>query len=89
MSATAPAPVAASASTVIAAKLNKGPGAIGMIAFGIVLIIGVIFIGYSLAHDLAGLELGSSLPYILLGTALFVALGGGWWSDRAQAAAKQ
>src|SRR5208282_1386460 len=37
--------------------------------------IGVIFIGYSLSRDLAGLELGSALPYILLGTALFVALG--------------
>jgi PiT family inorganic phosphate transporter len=47
----------------------------GMLAFGVVLIIGVIFIGYSLAHDLAGLELGSALPYILLFTALFVALG--------------
>jgi inorganic phosphate transporter, PiT family len=56
-------------------KLNRKPGRIGMLAFGVVLIIGVIFIGYSLSRDLAGLELGSALPYILLGTALFVALG--------------
>jgi inorganic phosphate transporter, PiT family len=59
----------------VAEKLKKGPGAIGMLIFGVVLIAGAIFIGYSLAHDLEGLRLGSSLPYILLGTALFVALG--------------
>jgi inorganic phosphate transporter, PiT family len=46
-----------------------------MLIFGIVLIVGAVFIGYSLAHDLEGLRLGSALPYILLGTALFVALG--------------
>jgi PiT family inorganic phosphate transporter len=56
-------------------KLNRKPGRVGMIAFGVVLIFGVIFIGYSLSRDLAGLELGSALPYILLGTALLVALG--------------
>src|SRR6202043_2800043 len=39
------------------------------------LIIGVIFIGYSLSRDLAGIELGSAMPYVLLGVALFVALG--------------
>ncbi len=78
MSATAPAPVAATAtpaSHALAEKLNRKPGRIGMIGFGIVLICGVIFIGYSLSQDLAGLQLGSALPYILLGTALFVALG--------------
>jgi inorganic phosphate transporter, PiT family len=78
MSATAPAPMAATvapAPHAIAEKLNRRPGRIGMIGFGVVLIFGVIFIGYSLSQDLAGLELGSALPYILLGTALFVALG--------------
>jgi inorganic phosphate transporter, PiT family len=78
MSATAPAPIDATvapAPHAIAEKLNRKPGRIGMIGFGVVLIFGVIFIGYSLSQDLAGLELGSALPYILLGTALFVALG--------------
>jgi inorganic phosphate transporter, PiT family len=56
-------------------KLNRKPGRVGVLAFGVVLIFGVIFIGYSLSRDLAGLELGSALPYILLGTALLVALG--------------
>src|SRR5271154_693673 len=59
----------------LAEKLNRKPGRTGMLAFGVVLIFGVIFIGYSLTQDLAGLELGSALPYILLGTALLVALG--------------
>jgi PiT family inorganic phosphate transporter len=71
----APETVPATAASHMADKLNRKPGAAGMLAFGVVLIAGVIFIGYSLAHDLAGLQLGSALPYILLGTALFVALG--------------
>jgi PiT family inorganic phosphate transporter len=78
MAAIAPASVSATAtpaSHALAEKLNRKPGRIGMVAFGVVLIVGVIFIGYSLSRDLAGLELGSALPYILLGTALFVALG--------------
>jgi PiT family inorganic phosphate transporter len=78
MAAIAPSSVsatAAPASYALAEKLNRKPGRIGVLAFGVVLIIGVIFIGYSLSRDLAGLQLGSALPYILLGTALFVALG--------------
>src|SRR5580692_11034251 len=78
MAATAPATMPGSTPAVphaLTEKLNRKPGRIGMLAFGVVLIVGVIFIGYSLSRDLAGLELGSALPYILLGTALFVALG--------------
>jgi inorganic phosphate transporter, PiT family len=78
MAATSPATASVTATPathVLAEKLNRKPGRIGMIGFGVVLIFGVIFIGYSLSQDLAGLELGSALPYILLGTALFVALG--------------
>jgi inorganic phosphate transporter, PiT family len=66
---------ASPASHALAEKLNRKPGRLGMMAFGVVLIFGVIFIGYSLSRDLAGLELGSALPYVLLGTALLVALG--------------
>jgi PiT family inorganic phosphate transporter len=55
-------------------KMSKGPGTIGMLIFGVVLIIGVVYIGYSLSHDLIGLKTGSVLPYVLLGVALFVAL---------------
>src|SRR5271170_1028780 len=75
MSATATAPATPQVPHALAEKLNRKPGRIGMLAFGVVLIVGVIFIGYSLSRDLAGLQLGSALPYILLFTALFVALG--------------
>src|SRR5712671_3952517 len=65
-------PVAAPA---LDAKLGKGPGKIGVLAFGVVLIIGVIYAGSSLASDLSGVHNTSILPYLLLGLALFVALG--------------
>jgi inorganic phosphate transporter, PiT family len=56
------------------AKMNKGPGTIGILAFVAVLIIGVIYAGSSLAKDLTGVHNNSVLPYILLGIALLVAL---------------
>src|SRR5450755_4755379 len=65
-------PVAAAA---LKAKLGKGPGKIGILAFGVVLIIGVIYAGSSLASDLSGVHNSSILPYVLLGLALLVALG--------------
>ena len=43
--------------------------------FATVLILGVGYIGWNISHDLIGLKTGSALPYILLGVALFVALG--------------
>jgi inorganic phosphate transporter, PiT family len=57
------------------AKLGKDPGRIGILAFGVVLIIGVAYAGYSLATDLSGVHNSSILPYVLLGLALLVALG--------------
>jgi PiT family inorganic phosphate transporter len=57
------------------AKMGKGPGAIGMLAFGVVLIIGVVYAGSSLAKDLSGVHNSSIMPYVLLGIALLVALG--------------
>jgi inorganic phosphate transporter, PiT family len=65
----------ASVSSVMEAKLSRGPGRTGMLIFGLVLVAGLIFIGNSIARDLGGLELGSYWPYVLLGTALLVALG--------------
>jgi inorganic phosphate transporter, PiT family len=76
--ATVTAPTAASPTTPtthsVHDKMSKGPGAVGMLIFGVVLIIGIVYIGYSLSHDLIGLKTGSVLPYVLLGVALFVAL---------------
>src|SRR5579862_5646048 len=61
--------------TSLDSKLGKGPGKIGVLAFVVVLIIGVIYAGSSLASDLTGVHNASILPYILLGIALLVALG--------------
>jgi PiT family inorganic phosphate transporter len=69
-STTAPPPASA-----VHEKFAKGPGAIGMLVFGIVAIGAVIYIGWNLARDLAEMRTGSALPYILLGVALLVALG--------------
>ena len=56
-------------------KLSRGPSRIGTLIFGGVLILGLIFIGGSIARDLADITLGSAWPYVLLGVALLVALG--------------
>ena len=56
-------------------KLNKSPGKIGMIIFGLVLIGGFGYAGSQLAHDLSGTHLASVWPYLLLGLALLIALG--------------
>src|SRR5579862_2920433 len=61
--------------TSLDSKLGKGPGKIGVLAFVVVLIIGVIYAGSSLASDLSGVHNSSILPYLLLGLALLVALG--------------
>jgi PiT family inorganic phosphate transporter len=65
----------ATAAPAIQAKLNKGPGTIGMIGFGVVFLIGLIYAGYHLVSDLAPVGSGSITPYFLLGIALLVALG--------------
>jgi PiT family inorganic phosphate transporter len=56
-------------------KLAKKPGALGMAIFGAVLVIGIVYIGYSLATDLSSVRETSIFPYILLGIALLIALG--------------
>jgi inorganic phosphate transporter, PiT family len=56
-------------------KLSKRPGKIGMIGFGVVLVIGVIYSASHLLRDLSTVHGGSIMPYVLLGIALLVALG--------------
>ena len=65
----------ASGSSVMEAKLGRGPSRVGILIFGAVLVVGLIFIGTSISRDLADLTLGSAWPYVLLGLALLVALG--------------
>jgi PiT family inorganic phosphate transporter len=67
--------MATASSTVLDAKLARSPGKIGMIVFGIVLVIGFAYAGSHLLGDLSTIHGGSVLPYVLLGIALLVALG--------------
>jgi PiT family inorganic phosphate transporter len=48
---------------------------IGGVAFGVALLIGVIYVGTQLIGDLVDVRDARILPYLLLGLALFVALG--------------
>src|ERR1700690_4358629 len=56
-------------------KLSRSPGKIGMLVFGVVLVIGVAYAGSSLLNDISGVHNASIMPYVLLGLALLVALG--------------
>ena len=67
--------MATATTSVLDGKINRTPGKIGMIGFGIVLIIGVVYAGSHLLSDLSTVHSGSWLPYLLLGLALLVALG--------------
>src|SRR5260370_13088531 len=68
-------PMATATSTVLDAKISRTPGKVGMIIFGIVLVIGFAYAGSQLLGDLAPMHGESVLPYVLLGIALLVALG--------------
>jgi inorganic phosphate transporter, PiT family len=68
-------PSPAQGSSAVHAKLNKSPGMIGMVIFGLVLIGGLGYAVSQLANDLSSTHLGSAWPYILLGLALLIALG--------------
>jgi len=65
---------AAPATHAVHEKFAKGPGKAGMLIFGLVLIAGLVFIGWSISRDLIGVEMLSVWPYVLLGVALLVAL---------------
>jgi inorganic phosphate transporter, PiT family len=67
-----PAPTAHAA---VHDKLHRAPGKVGIAVFGVVFLIGVIYAGSHLLHDLQYAPSTSAMPYILLGIALFVALG--------------
>ncbi len=60
--------------SVLDAKTSKA-GRVGVLVFGIALIVGFIYAGSHLFGDLQGLHPQSALPFILLGIALLTALG--------------
>src|ERR1700751_3827728 len=65
----------ATASTAITTKLDRRPGLIGIVGFGVVLVVGVVYSAFHLLSDLSTVRSGSITPYVLLGVALLVALG--------------
>ncbi len=56
-------------------KIHRAPSKVGIAVFGVVFLFGVIYAGTRLLHDLQYAPSASAMPYILLGIALFVALG--------------
>jgi len=57
-------------------KMGKSSvGKWGMIAFGALLVVGVVYIARHLGADLSVVHSASVFPFILLGVALFIALG--------------
>jgi len=58
--------MATAGSAAINAKLSRSPGAIGMLIFGVILVVGVIYSGFHLVNDLSAMHSTSVLPYILV-----------------------
>jgi len=56
-------------------KLSRSPGKIGVLLFGAVFVVGMVYAGSHLLHDLQYAPSASAMPYLLLGIALLVALG--------------
>src|ERR1700733_6446955 len=67
--------MATRSTTVLDQKIGAGPGKIGMLVFGVALIIGLIYAGGHLLSDLQQMHEVSVGPYVLLGVALLIALG--------------
>src|SRR6201996_6441948 len=67
--------MAAGAAPALQTKMSKSPGMIGMVVFGIALVVGLIYTIISLARDLQVERGTAAYPYVLLGVALLVALG--------------
>jgi PiT family inorganic phosphate transporter len=63
------------ATSLLDAKMSKGPGKIGMALFGLALIGGMGYTIGQIAHDLATSPQPTVWPYVLLGVALLIALG--------------
>jgi PiT family inorganic phosphate transporter len=55
--------------------MAKGPGRYGMLAFGVALVIGLVYAASQLIADLQFVHSRSVFPYVVLGVALLIALG--------------
>src|SRR5271168_5246059 len=56
-------------------KLSRSPGMIGMVVFGVALLIGLVYTVLAMKEDLGAIHVTTAAPFILLGVALFTALG--------------
>ena len=54
--------MATASTSVLDQKLSRSPGKLGMLVFGIVLVIGVAYAGHSLLHDLSFVHNESVMP---------------------------
>jgi len=64
----------ATETTVLEGKMTKGPGRVGVIIFGVAMVIGCGYAAMHLISDLSAVHSASILPYLLLGVALLIAL---------------
>src|ERR1700733_8951781 len=67
--------MATAASPALEKKMSRNPGKLGMLVFGIALVVGVIYTGVSIARDMGTVPYTSVFPFLLLGVALLTALG--------------
>jgi len=67
--------MSAATATILEAKMSRKPGKIGMLVFGLALIIGFVYAGSQLIGDLSNVHPASIYPFVLLGVALAIALG--------------
>jgi PiT family inorganic phosphate transporter len=65
----------ATGTSALDSKMTSRPGRVGVLIFGIAMIIGFIYAGSHLIGDLRGFHPAGALPFILLGIALLTALG--------------
>src|SRR5215471_10896703 len=56
-------------------KINYSPGVIGLAIFAAVLAVGALYVGWSLMEDIESVPRTSVIALLLLGVALFTALG--------------
>jgi PiT family inorganic phosphate transporter len=61
--------------TAVHDKLNKGPHKAGIFIFGVLFAVGIVYALAHLVSDVSAVHNPGSLAYVLLGTALLVALG--------------
>jgi inorganic phosphate transporter, PiT family len=69
------ASAAAASTAAVQQKLARKPGKIGVVIFGIALLIGFIYSAIHLGNDLSAVRTTSIYPFLLLGVALLIALG--------------